>query len=724
MKRFISLVLCVLMVVLSACRDLKYTQQANLRGESEIGEEAYVGVKQLGISDEFRNVLDQALIMLVGSGVAYVHGERTDSDIIPPEQYDGNTYISAEMLVESFGGSYSWDSESNVANLTLDGKTSTLEPIGSNYMSGKNLMVPADAIPFPLEKDIKVSGELVIVGDELNAHIERMSEDDYKILEAVIKCDLQADVRDEQLIDFDGATYQIDPNGILEYTLDPSDAPFKSPAEVFVVSTGGLHIENLEIISIDNKPGDYKFSMDIYNTSVLYGSLEVYDKDHKLQKTRKIDPAPMLDSSIIDAVFADISNYSKDFTKFVKTGNWAYLYEKNKYDSTLTSVEVEVPAGGYIRITNNIAMSNHVSIYNLVNLIVESTMTVRDIAEIFAGNDLSSAREILKEEMTKILLAECTDVAKLAADFASFVSNTEAKGWRIDKFAKEVIPQIKSMLGEFKIDINALQEKTLKNAMNLTDGALKTVLKRVLAEINVALSAWDIINDACNFVNISMELKRSPSRKVIKFMVKEGEWKRVYAEFLNENLEWPAEQGYYGEGEGEFAIMHLDGDNIPELITIGVLGEGRILSCENGKIKWVKFAEWTSDIPLFKYADLYWDGNNGFREHRTGTDYECWKYYLGTTSGEFSFVPAFVAVYDKGKYYITTYDVNSMLNDADYRYGVSGYGDISLSQKVTKEEYERFKKRHGFDESADYVHIEQSDIHKITPDEIEKVLGY
>ncbi|MBQ6846298.1 MAG: hypothetical protein IJO61_04130 [Oscillospiraceae bacterium] len=724
MKRFVSILLCVLMVSLSACGDAKYSQRESLESKGIHDEGASGGIKQLGISDEFRNILDQALIMLAGSNVAYVCGERTDSNIIPPEQYDGNTYISAEMVVESFGGSYSWDSESNVASLTLDGKVSTLEPIGGNYMSGKNLMVPADAIPFPLEKDVKVSGGLVIVGDRVNAHIEKMSEDDYKILEAAIKCDLQADIRDEQLIDFDGYPYKIDPNRILEYTLDPSDAPFKSPAEVFVVSTGGLHIENLEIIPIDNKPGDYKFSMDIYNTSVLYGSFEVYDKDHKLQKTRKIEPAPMLDSSIIDAVFVDISNYSKDFTKFVKTGNWAYLYEKNKYDSTLTSVEVEVPAGGYIRITNNIAMSNHVSIYNLVNLLVEATMTTGDMVGVFSGSDSNSAKEILKEEMTKILLAECTDIAKLTADFTSIISNTEAKPWGIREFAKEVIPQIEAMFGKVNIDINALQEKTLKKAIDLTDGALKTALKSALAEINAALVSWDIINDVCNFVNISMELKRSSSRKVIKFMVKEGDWKRVYAEFLNENLEWPAEQGYYGEGEGKFAIMHLDGDNIPELITIGVLGEGRILSCEKGKIKWVEFAEWTSDIPLFKYTDLYWDGNNGFREHITGVDYECWKYYLGTTSGEFSFVPAFEAVHNNGNYYITEYDINSMLNDEDYRYGVSGYGDISLSQKVTKEEYERFKKRHGFDESIDYVHIEQSDIHKITPDEIKKVLGY
>ncbi len=140
----------------------------------------------------------------------------------------------------------------------------------------------------------------------------------------------------------------------------------------------GIYISNYEIAADDTGT---KVSFDAYNTNFMTGAVDVYDA-----KGKWILSEPIMKFKNIDSVYNTGKSLVYQIWDGVHGNYHSYTSELN---STWTPIEFNVPPGGHFSISNNIAVSPGVLLYNLtdyVGYVMEETLPGESDSSKFYSN--------------------------------------------------------------------------------------------------------------------------------------------------------------------------------------------------------------------------------------------------------------------------------------------------------------------------------------------------
>lgn len=127
----------------------------------------------------------------------------------------------------------------------------------------------------------------------------------------------------------------------------------------------GLYVDTF--ISYVNNDGSAKVSFDVYNTNCTYGIVEVFDENGDLYNAVLLDKMDSLNGSIKEVLWDGTGCFVRD----IFSGN-ALTYKQETNFSKRTSVEIEIPKNGYIRITADPLESGILAVVNSADLMMSS----------------------------------------------------------------------------------------------------------------------------------------------------------------------------------------------------------------------------------------------------------------------------------------------------------------------------------------------------------------
>lgn len=127
-------------------------------------------------------------------------------------------------------------------------------------------------------------------------------------------------------------------------------------------TSGNLHVTDFNYFKSGS---DWKITMNVYNEGSSIGALEVYDSDGKLIRAEKIDQFRDENTGIINT----FKNGWVMIDSAVKGEFWTV---RNPTFSKCTPIEVTVPDGGYIYLTDDALASVSCYLYNIFDIALSS----------------------------------------------------------------------------------------------------------------------------------------------------------------------------------------------------------------------------------------------------------------------------------------------------------------------------------------------------------------
>lgn len=217
-------------------------------------------------------------------------------------------------------------------------------------------------------------------------------------------------------------------NNYLSYTLNsvPTQYIEKYPTNIY--NANGLYMDNYHYVVNDNKTATVSF--DIYNTNFTYGVVEVYNENGSLENAVLIEKMSLNNTSIKTAVWDNTFCFIRDIVE-LDMGT----YRQESGYSKKTSVIVEIPENGYIKICNNPQNSAVVNIVNSVDILMSLSELTNDIT------NYNVKSEVFSKDLTTKLVKE-----KAFASLVEDGSELQKELWK--GVAKEVVFSTES-LGNF-----------------------------------------------------------------------------------------------------------------------------------------------------------------------------------------------------------------------------------------------------------------------------------
>lgn len=140
-----------------------------------------------------------------------------------------------------------------------------------------------------------------------------------------------------------------------------------------------------------------RITFNVYNTLSSYGVVDVYDAEGKLIKSELID-------RFSDGYATSIKDTCINGFKVVEdifSGD-AFTYKQDSY-SEETPIEIDVPVGGRIEITNNSTYSDTCAIYNFTNFLTTSILLFGDVANLKSSQTKEIASKTSKNVVKRFL---------------------------------------------------------------------------------------------------------------------------------------------------------------------------------------------------------------------------------------------------------------------------------------------------------------------------------
>ena len=137
--------------------------------------------------------------------------------------------------------------------------------------------------------------------------------------------------------------------------------------------TAGMYIENYRvepIYRLDDKGNileveEFSVSMDVYNSTGIYGAVDVYDANGKYLFSKRIDKFKLSEENLRE-VFWEAYGLISDAVE-----GELLTYRQNSASAHTSISQLKVPKGGYIVISNNCNESPGACIYNWTDFFVE-----------------------------------------------------------------------------------------------------------------------------------------------------------------------------------------------------------------------------------------------------------------------------------------------------------------------------------------------------------------
>lgn len=367
--------------------------------------------------------------VIVHSGITVLlNDEKIEFDQQPIIKND-RTLVPLRAIFEAMGATVDWNDATKTVTSTLDSITVSLT-IGSNilYKNGTAValdvpaqlingytMVPARAVAEAFGADVRWDG------DTRTVHIKTSKN-----------------------------TYYV--SSVPQITYDGLDANF--------ADFNGMYIDSYT--HTRKADGTENVEFDVYNTTYIYGFVEIYNKDNKLIDVAVIDK--MSNSTSIKGVLID------DTGKLIKdlwTGN-ALTYRQESGYSKKTTINVDIPQGGYIKITNDMSSSFIASAVNLSDMVFGAKKTF-DSLKGFNSN-------ASKEYAQKLSLKLIKDVA-----FSEMLENP-------DKYAEELYKGVGDKLYMNSESIGGFLNTVSKNLDELADGEFTSLMLSTAMDCGIGIA--------------------------------------------------------------------------------------------------------------------------------------------------------------------------------------------------------------------------------------------
>lgn len=728
MKRIIAYLLVVVLLLgtFSGCAK-KSSDQKEAAGSGETVQQEDLAVRPLEIPEDYQEAVKESIIMICGSDAYYVNGERVSIDEPTPRYFGEEFYVAASFLAKATDGDYFWNESQRTAEFSafgheitaaadsaevlFDGEKKSLE--FPTFAIDDKVMVPLQGVGKMLNKSVHESGEVYYLTDPENG--KRLSEDfaekgRYGSLIAA-ELGLNSSAANAIRSERDYST-RLKTAQRIYYAQE--ELPFKTGKDVLVAQTGGLYVEDVNISEADAK-GNNRIQMTVYNMGYTYGSAEIYDKDDKLVKAVRIQPYEGLKSSVISAL-ANLVLVAVHITEAAVYQDFDYLTYKASYNAATTQIDETIPEGGYLFLTANPEHSEYVAVYNFVHLWTMLITSMKDMNPLWEDKlEFKDLKKTVEQAVVDAVIPDSDRVAEIAMNLRAFFKELDFSSMSTKEKAEAICKQFKTMLQNFNFDWEAFAE----GVVEVDDSWIKTIGKYYVPMLTVPLETWDITNNLSNICCTLMDM--SACYYVNSYMFESANWRKAYAEFLNESQEGMTLQMYYEKGKGRFALVNINDDDVPELLQIGEGDETIIWKYEDGKVQDVSWGIPTTDIVVFDYKSLRFFSDGRMVMHRKGDGFEYWEYYYEAWIGPNDYMVRYDAGYSQDEYYVREYDVIKMHNDfEEYAYR---YWEGRCSDEVTESQYNRYVKNFNLDRDG-YTTISESEVHSITPAEIKQVLGY
>lgn len=170
--------------------------------------------------------------------------------------------------------------------------------------------------------------------------------------------------------------------------------------------TAGLYVDNFKYtVNRQGSNRSYTLRMDVYNETSQYGAVDVFDAKGNWISSDPIDKSNGSLISGLGDMMTAVDGLVSDFGSllFDKNNIFSdYRISQNKW----TPIEVDVPAGGYIEISNNCNSSKGALMYNTADIAVFSAMEAANIALSSSAKEsiaAASVKEIVKNAIDKSL---------------------------------------------------------------------------------------------------------------------------------------------------------------------------------------------------------------------------------------------------------------------------------------------------------------------------------
>ena len=192
-------------------------------------------------------------------------------------------------------------------------------------------------------------------------------------------------------------------------------------------------------------------------------------------------------------------------------------------------------------------------------------------------------------------------------------------------------------------------------------------------------------------------------------------WRSAYAEFLYANQESLGHACYYEKGEGQFALVDMNGDIIPELLISDLKGQTLIYAYSNGTVKKVNIYAPSTDVIRFNFYNLRIAKDGSLWNVSKVDGVEFWSRYSVIRGNPFSYVlTVHLGGNNNGELVHNVYDENEMKKDS-FNYYMNYEKNV-----ITQEEYSSLINQYKPEVRCSY--IDPDDFYFITPYFIDSVL--
>lgn len=268
--------------------------------------------------------------------------------------------------------------------------------------------------------------------------------------------------------------------------------------------TAGMYVENYRVDPIyrldDNgnilDVEEFSVSMDVYNSTAIYGAIDVYDANMQYLSSTRIDKFKLSEENLRE-VFWEACGLISDAVE-----GELLTYRQNSASAHTSISQLKVPKGGYIVISNNCNESVGACIYNWTDFFVEGFSAVENSISL-AASDWNKVSNSFADALLDTLEGKQESlIGEFLMEFTQKVNqNYEwSKYSEYSEFVEEVMNTgIAAFMERNKTDIKKLFKDCMIEAAGdqvagMTEEAFLNVLGPAGQVLNFSFTVFDIMN--------------------------------------------------------------------------------------------------------------------------------------------------------------------------------------------------------------------------------------
>ncbi|MDO5804194.1 MAG: stalk domain-containing protein [Clostridia bacterium] len=333
--------------------------------------------------------------LFANSDTATVNGKEVTLTS-PVANKNGTTMVPLRLVSEALGAEVSWDAETKVVTINLDKEVTDKMVFSSNDTSLSFKVGEDIIIGVGLDKDNVTDEELnnikismddrysvvpydsKIVDNKKYFYFKANTEGNYSIYAENSKTGESVEI---PLSINKNKTYNI--GSVPTQKVDGED--------VIVNNFSGMTIDNYKEEKLKN--GSCNVSFDVYNTKSVYGEVEVYDSNGKIISAKPIEKNSDSATSMKGALLDNIKDLYGDIVE-----GTVFTYKQKSGYSKKTSVSVNIPKDGYIKITNDVKESYMVGVLNITDLCLQTKQILSVAGKTDSNMENKVAEKITSKE--------------------------------------------------------------------------------------------------------------------------------------------------------------------------------------------------------------------------------------------------------------------------------------------------------------------------------------